>query len=321
MSDQISSTPPQRSATFFCRLDYIEVKGPIGPRATFAEDCFLTNEQSTIDRLLDWRFAEQIGSLEFSHFKQSPLVAYRKLRNIDIGSEQKSLFDTLLILDQFENIFWLYADSCVGHEAAFLTCGNSIFTNFYGGIRSCADGDHKTLTLRTDELYKLLELFTKHVSRDLRKKPITMHTKVNSNRLSRALDYVARAQHSVNPAEKIAFYCTAFESLFSTSQSELSHQIAERVAVLLSQDPDSRAENYWFLKKCYDTRSKFLHGSALKDTDASEVIRRVPILDDLVRRSIYCVITDESLISALDDDKSLDHLMIKRILGATSDKK
>src|SRR5262249_11651354 len=79
--------------------------------------------------------------------------------------------------------------------------------------------------------------------------PTKIHTKTNSNRISRALDYVARAQMSVNPAEKVAFYCTALESLFSTSTSELTHQIAERVAVVTSQNAASRSDQYWFVKK------------------------------------------------------------------------
>jgi hypothetical protein len=110
------------------------------------------------------------------------------------------------------------------------------------------------------------------------------------------------------------------ESLFSTSTSELTHQIAERVAVTTSRDAASRNERYWFLKKCYETRSKFLHGSALKDADTLDVIKRVPILDDLVRSSIHKVVTDESLMSALAEDKSLDQFMIKMILGTTSEK-
>jgi hypothetical protein len=41
----------------------------------------------------------------------------------------------------------------------------------------------------------------------------------------------ARAQKTGMFTEKITFYCSALEALFSTSHFELSHQIAERVAV------------------------------------------------------------------------------------------
>src|SRR5690349_18799739 len=67
--------PPPRPATFFCKLEYIEVNGAIGPKAEFDEDFFLTNDRSTIEKLLDWRYSNRIGTLEFHHFLKSPLVA------------------------------------------------------------------------------------------------------------------------------------------------------------------------------------------------------------------------------------------------------
>src|SRR5262249_17835816 len=142
---------------------------------------------------------------------------------------------------------WLHSDCCVGHEMAFLQSAGSIHSNFFGGIRTRADATQKMLTLTTKEIHHLIELHDK-LRRDA-ENPTKIHTKTNSNRISRALDYVARAQMSVNPAEKVAFYCTALESLFSTSTSELTHQIAERVAVVTSQNAASRSDQYWFVKK------------------------------------------------------------------------
>ena len=116
---------PTRPATFFCRLEFIEVNGPVGPKTQIDDNFFLTNDQSTIDKLLDWRHVNTIGTLEFHHFKKGPLVAYRKFL-IEPGSEQKELRNSLMVLNEFESLFWFYSDSCVGHETAFLECGGSV---------------------------------------------------------------------------------------------------------------------------------------------------------------------------------------------------
>lgn len=318
LSDSTSSSQRKRPASFFCRLEFIEVKGSLGPNTEFTDNFFITTDQSTIDKLLDWRYSDVIGTMEFGHFKRSPVVAYRQMPLVEAGHERQELIKSLVILDQFESTFWLHSDCCVGHETAFLAYAGNISSNFFGGIRTCADTTQKTLTVTADEIHQLIGLYTK-MRRDA-KNPTKVHTNINSNRMSRSLDYVSRAQRSVNPAEKIAFYCTSLESLFSTDTSELTHQIAERVAVIASQNAEARNGHYWFLKECYKTRSKFLHGSALKDSAALEVIKRVPILDDLVRRSICKVLTDETLFSAIAEDRSLDRFMIKRILGTTADK-
>ena len=62
-------------------------------------------------------------------------------------------------------------------------------------------------------------------------------------------------------------YVTAMESLVSTSTVELSHQVSERIALLLGKDTDSRVEIYSEIKKAYGYRSKAAHGESLKGTE------------------------------------------------------
>ena len=313
-----SSSLLKRPATFFCRLNYIEFIEPIGPGAEFSDGFFITNDRATIENIVDWKFFNEIGSLEFRHLMESAVMAYRKLENVEEGRDQKALVDSLLILNSFEECFWLHADSCVGHEAAFIKCGSRVSSNYYGGIRSLANSEQKTLTLKAGELRSIVKLYSTKLAPNFNKAPIMVHTKTNSTRISRTLSYVSRAQMSVDPAEKIAFYCTALETLFSTSQSELAHQIAERVAVISSQDAGARNDRYWFVKECYTTRSKYLHGSPQKDSAVEDIFKKVSKLDDLVRSSIHSALSDRAFMSALESEKSLDEFMIRKILGITS---
>jgi hypothetical protein len=60
-----------------------------------------------------------------------------------------------------------------------------------------------------------------------------VHTRVNSSRLSRALDCIGRAQKSGTVTEKISFYCSSLEALFSNSSAEVTHQVSERHSKIL----------------------------------------------------------------------------------------
>jgi hypothetical protein len=82
---------------------------------------------------------------------------------------------------------------------------------------------------------------------------------------------------------KVLMYITAMEALVSTSTAELSHQVAERVAILLSADVNERLNIYNEIKKGYGVRSKAAHGEPLKGTeqDVKDLLVR---LDDYMRR-------------------------------------
>ena len=82
---------------------------------------------------------------------------------------------------------------------------------------------------------------------------------------------------------KVLMYITAMEALVSTSTAELSHQVAERVAILLSEDVNDRLNIYNEIKKGYGVRSKAAHGEPLKGTeqDVKDLLVR---LDDYMRR-------------------------------------
>lgn len=82
---------------------------------------------------------------------------------------------------------------------------------------------------------------------------------------------------------KILMYITAMESLVSTSVSELSHQVAERVAILIGIDLNERLQIYSVIKKGYTVRSKAAHGEQLKGAE-QDVVDSLVLLDDYLRR-------------------------------------
>lgn len=84
-----------------------------------------------------------------------------------------------------------------------------------------------------------------------------------SNRMIRAFYFTARARISFIFPMKILFYCTALECLFSTSSSEITYKISERVALMIGDTGENKKQLYKLIKKAYGIRSAIVHGSSL----------------------------------------------------------
>jgi hypothetical protein len=327
---------------FCCRLQFISVQGTLGRGERLDENFFITNDRATIATLMPEIFEPGIGRMEYRSFKESPVAAYARLDNLPPGSEQSRLLEHLLLLDAFENVFWLHADSCVGHELAFLhdKSRGGIWSNIYEGLRTRSDSSQDTLTITASTLRELVRVYrsllkpgkvdpqnTSIVKGQIETKSglaakvtnsapfrlARIHTRTNSNRITRALNHVGRAQKTGMFTEKITFYCSALEALFSTSHFELSHQIAERVAVTGALSKSDRLVTYRFVKDCYSFRSKYIHGAPLKAADELKLEGMCQKLDALVRQSFHKVLGDETLCKVILSDGDLDELMLARL--------
>jgi Apea-like HEPN len=301
--------------TFFCRLNYLEVQGNLGRGEQFSDGFFATNDRLTIENIVDEEYSQSMGNLEFRSARSSPLLVYKKIPELPLGAEAQKIIELLILLDSFEDTFWLHGDSCVGHELAFILNGPTIHSNLYRGFRSRADSTCGTLTLSAEKFREIARFYRRALHPDLEKQPARYHTKTNSTRYSRAFGHVGRAQSTTLFSEKITFYCSALEALLATQQAELSHQIAERVALISSVDPEQRMQNYRFLKECYSFRSKYIHGSPISDIGDGKMAEMSTKLDAAVRDAVEAVFNDEALAAALSDQTALDNYMLQKIFN------
>lgn len=120
--------------------------------------------------------------------------------------------------------------------------------------------------------------------------------------------YVFHARGIIALTIKVLMYITAMEALVSTSTAELSHQVAERVAILIGTNVAERQIIYHDIKKGYNIRSKAAHGEPLKGTE-QEVADLLVILDDYLRRLLRL----ESPYNF--DDNKLNEFFIKKLMG------
>ena len=149
------------------------------------------------------------------------------------------------------------------------------------------------------------------------------------------------------PEQAYVSLSVALEALLSTQNSEVTHQLAERVAVLLGTEAQKPSDLYRRVKRLYGTRSDIVHGRgvsndaknkigklAKKDrapvpgdyelylhpvgtlvpmeelrdlTDLCVQLIRANILDDLLRRSIQ-----------RHDDSTLDRIYLDLLLGTSN---
>lgn len=81
------------------------------------------------------------------------------------------------------------------------------------------------------------------------------------NRLAVALHAFWVALSSGRDDQRIPGLMVACEALLSTDKAELTHQVSERAAFLLEQDPSRRLALYKTMKRQYARRSAFVHGA------------------------------------------------------------
>ena len=118
--------------------------------------------------------------------------------------------------------------------------------------------------------------------------------------------YFARANAAI--PVKILMFVTAMEALVSSSTVELSHQVSERIAILLGKDKDSRQSIYADIKTAYGYRSKAAHGETLKGTE-QELVEFLTKIDEYMRQLMHF----EEPYSY--EDKKINEFFLERLMG------
>ncbi|WP_211184721.1 HEPN domain-containing protein [Paenibacillus lemnae] len=158
-------------------------------------------------------------------------------------------------------------------------------------VLSTNDGQHVITTFTREELNRASTKFnnlnfdfsvTRSDGQYALMNPLTKDIMDRSERV-RSFIIVARCE-SILPF-KIFNYCTALECLFTTDNTEVSHKIAERAALLIGESFDNRIEIFNLIKKAYGIRSKLTHGQAINESEEN-LIRYSQNLDEILRNIV-----------------------------------
>jgi hypothetical protein len=117
---------------------------------------------------------------------------------------------------------------------------------------------------------------------------------------------------------------TSLESLLSTSASELTHRLSERVALLCGKIPEKKygdaQEVYALTKEAYSLRSKIIHGGTLSDLDREKlpvVVERVDGILRFIARNALDIDSEEVEFFSLFEKttEALDQYFLEWILS------
>ena len=307
-------------ARFITALLHISLEEDLGRGDKLDEVTFVTNNQDAIRSLLDREIVHQIGALEADAILKAGAVVYSTEELPDGADGQARLARRLAEVQTFENVLWLVRDNCVNNELGFLVCYDGsrvgVHSNFLSPVFTLANGKTERTAFSREELR-----WARHFVRD---RILRIEDSLEpTTRLSGSVDRTARAMYHVQAARaigdlgiKIASYCSALESLFATSQAELSHQLAERVASFLGVGPSDRLAKYKALKAAYSIRSRIVHGDVLKAGHRETLPGLSSECDGLVRGSLRKLFEDEEIRNRFRGSaEELDAFMISLLFG------
>ena len=122
--------------------------------------------------------------------------------------------------------------------------------------------------------------------------------------ISRYQDAILKPEATEN---KIAYAVMGLEALYlkAEEKEELSRRLAQRVAKLLSFFEEEPIKVYRIVKKAYNIRSRFVHGSPLQNKKPQEVKEILDNIIEYLRKSILTFIQlqneKKELLSLIDD--------------------
>lgn len=306
---------------FVTAIAGLKIKSDLGQGVKIDDFTFLTNNKKKVQKEIHPNFRSIIGNMEYQGIFNSEALIYAKETIPKELTPEQFLVAKLYKAEKFHSALWMLKDSCVNNELGFLFYTSNgvpnVSSNFIAIVNSTALGEIKSTTTITKTELKREGSFCKNNINvgNVHSMPTTQLLKGN-DRISRAYYLVQAARSQSDLAIKISNYCTAFESLFATSRSELTHKLSERVAYFLENDSSARIDIFKSMKKAYMVRSKTVHGDTLKENFIEELKQISKTCDHLIRRVMVCVLKNEKIREVfLGTPDQIDDLFLKLIFG------
>jgi hypothetical protein len=310
--------------TFLAKLHNLEVLEDLGRGDRVNDSLRITNNRAVLEALLGPSHRQLLGEMEAQALLAKTTVAVATSPLPPEMSPEDFLLARLYEVQGFLMTSWIVRDNSINCELGFLlysagtVAGAS--SNFIAHLFTMASGEERTTQLTREELREMRKLHRTalRLPEHPFERPSSQFTTRNA-RLSRALLLVNAARGADDVAIKLSHYCTAFETLFSTSHSELAHQLSERLATFLYTSGEERLAIYRRLKAAYALRSKFVHGATFREERLAEAISLSEFCDDQARKVFQRVLGSSELQALFKlDTQAFDESMLTRILSSRS---
>lgn len=295
---------------------------------------FLSNNRMLLNELfLHQAFVEGIGTNNADVLFNSPFALY----NYEIVNDEQIDLRNILEsswgpLQLFQTASWFVKDNSINFDVLFgfdpqqnLVISNRRnvwFSNSRGRyedlafdakefleIKNWQSKIEKFLVPSNAEQPDIIEDYGKH---QYRYGPLD-RSYASMNRVSRALRFIIVGRSESFLPMKISANVGALESLFSTGHTEITHQIAERVAKFIGGELKKRITSYNIIKDVYSVRSSYVHGSGIGTKTLTKLEELSPKLDTLLREVMVILITKHEDFTS-KSEKELKDWFLKLIL-------
>lgn len=250
---------------FIALLHQFETAEDLGSGDKINDALRITNNRDVIARLIPQPFRLIMGEMEVNSLLSGPSVVYAEAEFPREITPQQYLLARLYEVQSFLMTTWVFQDNAINCELGFLLFRHgdvsTATSNFVAHLYSDCTGKKPITKLSREQLREIRALHRAEIR--IPDHPFALPTSQLTSahpRLSRAFYLVNAARGERDIAIKVAHYCTAFETLFATSQTELAHQLSERIACFLYSNVEERLSAYRRIKNAYGLRSKVVHG-------------------------------------------------------------
>jgi hypothetical protein len=282
---------------------------------------YVSNDTTLLEELDEPSVVRAMGELEVNALRTCQAFAFSPESDMTPDEALRVLASRMLEIQALLVALWLIHDNSIDTEMVFAIheyAGTwAASSNFIGTIVHMADGTNRTVMLdpawtkriipATAELENLSSLAPKASSGTSHEHP----------RLVRCLYFVQMARTQGDLALKIAIYCSALEALLLTSSGELSHQLAERAAILVQGDKMDRVDIFETVKRAYGVRSKILHGAGIKEKDRPKLPGLATGIDEILRVAVLRAMFDKEYSGvSRGNAESIDRYFVEKLLGS-----
>lgn len=291
------------------------VKSPI----KIAENTFITNDTELIRSLIPRKHIPVIGHLEYRFLTCGRPVIYKTGDALVNEAAHVEVVNLLREAHAILTSLWMTRDCCVNCDTGFaLGLDNEhVHTNTLNLHYSLANGGKKKLVINLVDLEASCALAVQ-TFKGLKEQNKPQYTAMQktTGRLNISTYHLQMARSADDLAIKVSTYCSFFESLFSTSTAELSHQLSERIAFSLSDNPMERLDIFKKIKKAYGIRSKTVHGDMIPVKELKDLISVAESCDEIARKIYYKIVSSPEVCALFEGtNEQIDNHMRELIFG------
>jgi hypothetical protein len=287
----------------------------------------ITNDPEVKAKWLIPECRAAIGQIESAHLEREANFVFGEFDIEDMKGHPPDPFLIVILswIDLLLKDAWLLKDHVMQCDAAFLRVDMGDRTawtkNYLAYQVSFSDGYALTggdIQMSLDEVKnwaKTTDLVEQYLS-EANSSPLRFMMEKGYRRSGRAMQFVVAARRAQDLAFKIANYCSALETLFTTDSSELAHKLAERVAFFLGERGENRRKIFTMVKNAYNIRSKLVHGDTLKQNQIDALPALSSECDQALRRILWEIFLSDDLKKIFDaHNDAIEEYFAALILG------